>query len=319
MGELLVAELHLSSKLRQRNYQIAIISVIVAVILALWNPSVLIYGVQRAGLYASIAIPMALVLGVVGILNIAHGDFMMIGAYLAYIMSVSCGVDPLFAIIPVFVAMFLVGILTYKVSIKHVLGATEFTQLLLFFGIAMILQQVANLLWTSEPIKLHVGYASASATIGSFSFGTFEFVFVGTAIIILIALLLFLKRTRAGRAALAVGQNPQGAKLVGINVDRAYLLVFCISVAIVAALGVPFLTRHSIFPLVGMAFTMKSFCLVAMAGIGNLTGVLWCSLGLGLAESFIMSFKGYGGWADIVFFALILIVIVVRSYQERVR
>jgi branched-chain amino acid transport system permease protein len=164
-----------------------------------------------------------------------------------------------------------------------------------------------------------VGYASASASIGSFTFGTFAFVYVAAAIIILVGLLLFLKRTRTGQAALAVGQNPRGAKLVGINVDRTYLLIFSISIALVGGvMGGLFLTRHSIFPLVGSSFTMKSFCLIAMAGVGNLTGVLWCSLGLGLAEAFIMSFKGYGGWADMVFFALIIIVIIVRSYQRQV-
>jgi len=310
--------LQLLSKLKQRNYQIAIACIIVAVILAIWKPSVLIYGSQRAGLYASIAIPMALILGVVGIINLAHGQFMMLGAYLAYWISVSTGADPLVAMVPVFLAMFVVGMLTYRGCIKYVLKAPELNQLLLTFGLAMILEQLANLLWTSQPVKAHVGYASASASIGSFTFGTFDFVNVAMAIAILIALLLFLKRTRTGQAALAVGQNPRGAKLVGINIDRTYLLIFSISIAIVGALGALFLTRHSIFPLVGGTYTLKSFCLVAMAGIGNLTGVLWCSLGLGLAEAFIMSFKGYGGWADMVFFALIIIVIIVRSYQRRV-
>jgi branched-chain amino acid transport system permease protein len=305
--------------LRQRKSQLALALILIVVLLIFWKPNVLIYGLQRAGLYAAIAIPMALVLGVVGILNIAHGDFMMMGAYLAYWLSVLYGADPLVAMIPVFVAMFIVGALTYMIMIKHVLDAPEFSQLLLTFGLAMILEQLANLLWTSQPRKLHVEYASLSATIGSFSFGVFEFVNVAIAILILIALMLFLKRTRVGQAAMAVGQNPRGARLVGINVEQAYLLLFSISVAIVSAIGGLFLARHSIFPLVGSSYTMRSFALIAMAGIGNLPGILFCSLGLGVAESFIMSFKGYSGWADIVFFALILFVIVARSYQERLR
>ncbi len=309
--------MELPGVLKQRRNQYALACLFLVVLLILWKPSVLIYGVQRAGLYAAIAIPMALVLGVVGILNIAHGDFMMIGAYLAYWGNVLYGVDPLVAMIPVFVVMFVVGAVTYKTTIKKVLDAPEFSQLLLTFGLAMILEQLANLLWTSQPRKLHVDYASTSATIGPYSFGVFEFANAAIALLILITLVLFLSRTRTGQAALAVGQNPRGARLVGIDVERSYLLLFSLSIAIVSAIGGLFLVRHSIFPLVGGSYTMRSFALIAMAGIGNLPGILYCSLVLGVAESLIISFKGYGGWADIVFFAFILLVILIRSYRER--
>jgi branched-chain amino acid transport system permease protein len=307
------------NKLKQRNTQIVILIAVIAIILATWKPHVLIEGLQRACLYAVIALPMALILGIVGIINLAHGDFMMLGAYFAYFFSVYTGIDPLVAIIPAFLAFFLIGIATYRAIIKFVLGAPELNQLLLTFGLAMVLEQLANLIWTSRPVKLPLKYVSASATIGSFSFGTFEFVYIAAAIIVLIGLLLFLKRTDTGQAALAVGQNPRGAKLVGIHVDRTYLFIFSLSIALVGSIGAIFMTRHSIFPLVGAPFTMKSFCLIAMAGIGNLMGILWCSLILGLSENFVLSFRGYAGWADILFFALIVLVIIIRSHQRQVK
>jgi branched-chain amino acid transport system permease protein len=307
------------NKLKQRNTQIVIVITIAAVILAIWKPHVLIEGLQRACLYAVIALPMALILGIVGIINLAHGDFMMLGAYFAYFFSVYTGIDPLVAIIPAFLAFFLIGIATYRAIIKFVLGAPELNQLLLTFGLAMVLEQLANLIWTSRPVKLPLKYVSASATIGSFSFGTFEFVYIAAAIIVLIGLLFFLKRTDTGQAALAVGQNPRGAKLVGIHVDRTYLFIFSLSIALIGSIGAIFMTRHSIFPLVGAPFTMKSFCLIAMAGIGNLMGILWCSLILGLSENFVLSFRGYAGWADILFFALIVLVIIIRSHQRQVK
>ncbi len=307
------------NKLRQRNYQIGLISVALIILLAFWKPHVLVEGLQRACLYAVIALPMALILGIVGIINLAHGEFMMLGAYFAYFLNVYTGMDPLVAIFPALLAFFLIGVATYRAIIKFVLGSPELNQLLLTFGLAMVIEQFANLLWTSRPIKLPLKYVSASATIGSFTFGTFEFVYIAAAVIVLSGLLLFLKRTSTGQAALAVGQNPRGAKLVGIHVDRTYLLIFSLSIALVGAIGAVFMTRHSIFPLVGAPFTMKSFCLIAMAGIGNLTGILWCSLILGLAENFVLSFRGYAGWADILFFALIVLVIIVRSHQRRVK
>ena len=307
------------SKIRRKSYQIAIVSLLIVVVLVSWKPHVLIEGLQRGCLYAVIALPMALILGIVGIINLAHGDFMMLGAYFAYFLNVYTGIDPLVAIFPALGAFFLIGMLSYRAIIRYVLGAPELNQLLLTFGLAMVMEQLANLVWTSRPMKLPLKYVSSSATIGSFTFGTFEFVYVGAVILVLSGLLLFLKRTGTGQAALAVGQNPRGAKLVGIHVDRTYLLIFSLSIALVGAIGVIFMTRHSIFPLVGAPFTMKSFCLIAMAGIGNLTGILWCSLILGLAENFVLSLRGFSGWADILFFALIVLVIMVRSHQRQVK
>lgn len=306
------------NKPNRNTYLIIALSLVLAVILGLWKPHVLIEGIQRACLYALIALPMALILGIVGIINLAHGDFMMLGAYLAYVLNVYTGMDPLIAVLPTLIAFFLIGMASYQAIIKYVLGSPELNQLLLTFGLAMILEQLANLIWTSRPIKVPLTYVSASATIGSFTFGTFEFIYIAAALIVLIGLLLFLKRTATGQAALAVGQNPRGAQLVGIHVDRTYLFIFSLSIALIGAIGAIFMTRHSIFPLVGAPFTMKSFCLIAMAGIGNLTGILWCSLILGLAENFVLSFRGYAGWADILFFALIVGVIIIRSRQRLV-
>ena len=133
----------------------------------------------------------------------------------------------------------------------------------------------------------------------------------------LIGLLLFLRRTRLGQAALAVGQNPRGARLVGIDVNRTYLLIFSLSIALIGAIGALFLTRHSVFPAVGSPYTMKSFCLIAMAGIGNLPGVVWGGFGLGVAEAVVLSFRGYGGWADVVFFAVLVLVIMGRSFRRQ--
>ena len=302
--------------IRPRYWAIGGTSVAAAVLLLIFRPYVLVSGLQSAGLYAAVALPMALILGIVGIVNLAHGEFLMVGAYLAYFFDSTMGVGPLASIVPIVVLMVALGIGTYRVSIRRVLAAPELNQLLLTFGISMVLSQLVNLIATSQSRAVSVGYATASATVGTMSFGVFDFVYDLLAIVILIGLQLFLKRTRAGKAAVAVGQNPRGARLVGINVDRTYLLVFSIAIGILGILGPVFLVRHSIFPTVGGAYTMKSFSLVAMAGIGNLTAILWCSLALGIAEAFIKSFQGYGDWGDIVFFLMIIIVILVRARRK---
>jgi branched-chain amino acid transport system permease protein len=182
-----------------------------------------------------------------------------------------------------------------------------------------VLEEAANLSFTSAPLKLSVPYVSASLTIGDLTFGTFEFVYVLAAILVFYIISLFLKKTRTGRAARAVCQNPKGAKLVGIDVNKTYLIIFSLSIAIIGTIGVIFAMRHSAFPIMGAPYTMKSFCLIAMAGIGNITGILWYSALLGVSESIITAIPGAGGWADLVFFALIVGTILIRSYQQRVK
>ncbi len=307
------------SKLRERRYQVILGAVIAAGIMLAVKPEVLLEGIQRSSLYAVIALPMALILGIVGIINLAHGDFMMLGSYLAYWFAVKSGLDPLLAMIPAMLAFFLIGILTFYALIKPVLGSQELNQLLLTFGLGLVLEEAANLSFTSAPLKLSVPYVSASLTIGDLTFGTFEFVYVLAAMLVFYIISLFLKKTRIGRAARAVGQNPKGAKLVGIDVNKTYLIIFSLSIAVIGAIGVIFAMRHSVFPIMGTPYTMKSFCLIAMAGIGNITGILWYSALLGVSESMITAIPGAAGWADLVFFALIVGTILIRSYQQRVK
>jgi branched-chain amino acid transport system permease protein len=289
----------------------------VAIAILMWKPTVLVYGIERAGLYAAVAIPMALVLGIVHIVNLSHGEFMMVAAYATYFAARALKIDPYVALVPVAIVMAAFGFVVYKLTIKRALKAPELNQLILTFGIAIALSQTVNLIFTGQSWKMSLSYVSASMTIGDVDFGTYDFVFVAAAIILAAGLRLFLTRTRTGKAALAVGQNPKGAAIVGIDVDRTYGLVFALAVGLIGVLGSMFLTKQAIFPDVGGPYTMKSFCLVAMAGVGNITGVLWGSLALGLAEAVMNGVRGLRDWSSIVFFVIIIATILVRSVKER--
>ncbi len=303
--------------MKRRAAILAALGLAAAVVLVLWKPTVLIYGLQTAGLYAAIAIPMGLVLGIVHIVNLAHGEFMMVAAYLTYFACTATGMDPLVAALPTAAVTALLGWIVYRLTIRRTLKAPELNQLILTFGLGIALSQGVNLLFTSQTRKISLDYVSASLDIGELSFGVWSFVFVAVAAAYAYGLQLFLTRTTAGKAALAVGQNPRGAAIVGIDVDRTYGFVFALALALVGAMGALFLTKSAIFPMVGAPYTMKSFCLVAMAGIGNIPGILGASVLLGLAESFLRAFRGTRGWADIVFFILIIVVILGRSLNRR--
>ncbi|HBE46147.1 High-affinity branched-chain amino acid transport system permease protein LivH [uncultured spirochete] len=303
--------------IKQRKAIIFAISIATAVVLILWKPTVLIYGLQAAGLYAAVAIPMGLVLGIVHIVNLSHGEFMMLASYATYTVCRALGVDPLIALIPAALVTALFGWVVFQLTIRRALKAPELNQLILTFGLAIAFSQIINLIFTSQTYKLSLEYSSMSLDIGDLSFGVWSFVFVAVAVIYAVGLQMFLTKTRTGKAALAVGQNPKGAAIVGIDVYRTYGLVFALAIGLVGAMGALFLTKSAIFPGVGSPFTMKSFSLVAMAGIGNIPGILGASVLLGLAENFLRSFRGTRDWAEIVYFVLIIAVILSRSLKGK--
>ncbi len=303
--------------LKRRTAILAALAAAATVLILLWKPTVINNGLQQAGLYAAIAIPMGLVLGIVHIVNLAHGEFMMVAAYATYFACKALGMDPLFAVLPAAAVTALLGWVVFRLTIQRALKAPELNQLILTFGIAIALTQVVNILFTSQTYKIPLEYVSASIDIGENTFPVWSYVFVATAILYAVGLRLFLTRTTAGKAAVAVGQNPRGAAIVGIDVNRSYGLVFALALALVGAMGALFLTKSAIFPQVGSPYTMKSFCLVAMAGIGNIPGILGASVLLGLSEQLLRAFRETRAWADIVFFVLIIAVILGRSVSWR--
>lgn len=300
-----------------RKHRGILILVAILVVVAIWRPLAAIYGVQRGSLYALIGLPLALTLGVVGIMNLAHGDLLSLGTYIVYLFAVNTGMDPLVSIIPVFFLLFILGVVIYKLTVTRVLKAGHLNQLLLTFGISMIVLELMKVIWTTRPRSVYVEYSSSSTTIAGVRFGTYELLYVVLAFAVLIALQLFLKKTRLGQATFAVGQNPRGAKIVGINTDFVYLFVFGLSVAILGIAAGVMVPRFAIFPSVGAAFTMKSFSLVAMAGLGNLTGILISGIVLGVGEAIVQSIPGYAGWSDIVFFGVLIAVIMIRSLRRQ--
>ena len=293
-----------------------LIFIILLVVIAIWKPVALIYGFQRGGLYALIALPLALILGIIGILNLGHGDFLTLAMYIGYLLFENLKIDPLLSMIPLFFIFLALGMGIYMLTIKYVLKSGELNQLILTFGISMVIIQMAELIWTTRPRNLYVPYASSSVSFLDFSVGTYEFLYPALAIGVLVALRLFLKKTKLGQAATAVGQNPRGAEIVGIDTNRVYFTVFSISIGILGIAAGVMLPRTSVFPLTGSPYTLKSFALVAMAGLGNLNGILIGGIALGIAEAVIQSIPGYGGWSDLVFFGVLLAVILTRAYRR---
>jgi branched-chain amino acid transport system permease protein len=272
-----------------------------------------IFGVLRSGLYSLASVGLALSVGVIGIVNFAHGEFLMLGAYLGYWLFVSYGIDPLAAIPLAAAVLFAAGGVVYRASIQRVLHAPELNQMLLTFGISIFLQNLAIILWTGDPRTAAIPYKAASIALGPFSVGLPQLVVFGLAMTSTLALYAVLGGSRIGKAMRAVAQNRLGASLLGIEVDRIYLLAFGLSTALAGTAGLMITLQLSTSPFIGLLYTLKAFSIIVIAGLGNINGVIYASLVLGLSEAFVEFYVPQGGgWAEGVFFVLILLVLLAR-------
>lgn len=272
-----------------------------------------IFGVLRSGLYSLASVGLALSVGVIGVVNFAHGEFLMLGAYLGYWLFASYGIDPLAAIPIGAVALFLLGGAVHRLGIQRVLRAPELNQMLLTFGISIFLQNLAIILWTGDPRTAAVGYKAQSVALGPFTVGFPQLVVFAVAMTLTLSLYAILGGSRIGKAMRAVAQNRVGASLIGIEVDRIYLLTFGLSTALAGMAGLMIALQLSTSPFIGLLYTLKAFAIIVMAGLGNITGVIYASLVLGLSEAFVEFYVPQGGgWSEGVFFVLILVVLLVR-------
>jgi branched-chain amino acid transport system permease protein len=287
-------------------------------------PQTLLFGILRSGLYALTALGLAISLGVIGVVNFAHGEFVMLGAYIGFwlymLLSGPLGlgpvVSPLVIVIGIPVsglALYLVATGVYRLTLRPVLRQPELNQMLLTFGLSILVvnatsitlspqAQDANLSWRFDVLDL--GFASVT-------FARLA-VFV-VCIALVLASYLLLMRSRLGKQMRAVAQNRLGAQIVGIHVDRVYEIAFGMSAALAAAAGVMLIFQTQVSPYLGLGTLLKAFSIVVLAGLGNLTGVLWASLLLGLAEQIVSQYiPGGSALRDGLFFVIIFVVLLAR-------
>lgn len=275
----------------------------------------LVSGVLASGLYALVSVGLALAIGVIGIVNFAHGEFLMLGAFLTFQLFLSYGLDPSTSLFFVAPAMFLLGAVLYRGTIQYVLKAPELNQMLLTFGIAIVLQNAALLLWGGDPRTIgDVAYRALGWRVAGVSVGAVPLASFLVSTLLIIGLYVVLSRTRIGRAIRAVAQNRTGASLVGLEVNRIYLVAFALSAVLAGIAGVMIGVIQSPTPTVGFAFTLKAFAIVVLAGLGNIRGVLWASVIVAVAESLVATLMPNGDTLrNAVFFAIIFVVLIVRS------
>jgi branched-chain amino acid transport system permease protein len=270
-------------------------------------------GILIAGLYAAVTLGLTLVLGVMGIVNFAHGELVMLGAYNTFWLFALLGIDPLLSLAMSGLLLFFIGIGIYRFTIRPILKDPPLNQLLLTLGISIFFQNLAMILWKTDSRSVITSYSGMSLHLGVVHIGFTRLVTFLIAVGLTILLVLFLHKTRPGRAMRAVSENNTASWLVGINVQRTYLLAFGVASALAGASGALVSTVMYTFPMVGFKLSLKAFCILVLGGLGNIPGALFGSLILGLTESLVGTYVPEGsGWAEGISFILLIIILLIK-------
>jgi len=253
----------------------------------LLNLQLLIDGILIGSIFALAAYGLALVWGVMNIKNLAQGDFVIMGGYIAFTLSESpFNLHPILSIPIVFVIMFAFGWVLYITIIRRVIERDLFTSLLATFGLAIVIQQLINLAYGPDVQTIESGMAIREFLDGEITVADTKLVSFLLAMAMAILLTVFMKKSRMGRAIRATSQNARAARIMGIDTDRVYAFTFSLNAAICGIAGVLISIIWVIQPFFGMTHSIRSFVIVTSAGFGNLIGVILSALGLGAVEQF---------------------------------
>jgi branched-chain amino acid transport system permease protein len=277
-------------------------------------PQTLVYGVLVGSLYGLAAVGLSLVFGVTDFLNIAHGEFLMLGGYASFWLFHLLGVDP-FASIPLsIIFLLLIGFILYRVVfVRMVKLPTEDkirNTLLVGFGLGLILQNVAQRLWTADIRSITPDYAGAVFEVAGVRFPIVRVAGLLISFVALIGLQLFLRRTFTGKAIRATVEDWEAATLMGINVYRVYLLSFVMGAALAGMAGTLVGVGYSLEPTMGMHWTLTALIVMVLGGFGSITGTFVGGIVLGATESIasIIIGSNYRQVVGLVIFILVLIV-----------
>jgi branched-chain amino acid transport system permease protein len=275
---------------------------------------ILLNGVLLGGLYGLMALGMALVWGVLNIVNLAHGAFIMLGGYVVYFLFVA-GIDPFVALPVAMVAMFALGYAVQRGFLNFIVRSALLNTLLFTFGLDIVLTYLAQLLFSADYRTINPSYAGANVTIAGVTIPLARLAAFAVALLLAGLLALLLRRTRLGRAIRATAQNLTAARLYGIDPRQIYAITFGIGAALAGAAGGLYGIVAQITPYIGATLTAKSFVIAIIGGLENPLYVIAGGIAIGLAEALAALYLG-PTWSDVISFGLLVLILVARPARS---
>ena len=291
-------------------------------LLFVWAPiinlQVILDGIFLGAVFALSAYGLALVWGVMNVKNLAQGDFVIMGGYLALALSYLDIPLPLTFLIVVSI-MFCFGWIVYILVIRRVINQDMFVSLLATFGLSLLLQQVMNLFFGPEVQTIDMKLPVMDSFDGMVTIPYSKVLSLIMASIITVCVVLFMKRSRMGQAIRATAQDPRAARVLGIDTDKVYAFTFAFNAALCGAAGVLVSIIWVIQPFYGITYSVRSFAIVTAAGLGNLPGVISASFGIGLFEKYTGMIMGtaYEVAAPVLILVIVLIIRQINMKRKR--
>ena len=271
----------------------------------------LILGLLVGGVYALLASGLTLIFGVMNVVNIAHGAFLILAAFMTYSIWSATGLDPLLAIAFTTPLMFGFGWLLYNATIRPVRSAPVAISVLLTFGLALVLEGLMGVIWGNTSHSVRPPYVNDSFEIGSLFLPKAQVFGGAVALVVLSVLYLVLNRTWLGRAIRASAVNPQGAELVGVNVASVSALTFAVGVASAGAGGSIVSMLYPFLPGSHYQWIARLLGIIVLGGMGSLPGALLGALALGIAETMTVTYIS-PAWATAVPYVVVFAVLLLR-------
>jgi len=269
-------------------------------------------------LFALIAYGMALQWGVMNIINIAQGDLVILGGYIAYFMYLY-GIHPAWGVIVAPIIMFFVGIAIYKLVINKVVDRDLFISILATFGISILFMQLMNFAFGADVVLANSDYGTTMLFNDNVVLPNSKIFSAFISILFAICLVIYMKKSKLGRAIRATAQNARAAKILGVDTEKVYAATFGINAALCGVAGALISITFTIHPYMGLPYTIRSFMIVIIAGLGNLPGVAMSGMGLGVFEEFADYILGTEFRIGSVFLLLVLILVYRRFKLSRKR
>jgi branched-chain amino acid transport system permease protein len=272
----------------------------------------LLWGVANGCIYILLATGLNVIFGVMKLVNFAHGQLLMVGAFVAYETTKITGLNPYASILVSMGSVALIGIVLEKFAFRKVRGTEKLNEIFVSLGLIYVFQNVATLLWEKNyNIRIQSPLGGLSLSLGEVTLGYDRILAMAIVIIILIGLVLLTGKTKIGLAMRATSQKSDASMLMGINIGRVYLFTFAVGAALAGAAGALYGILFPFNPTIGALPTIKAFAIIILGGLGSIPGAVIGGLLYGIAENTAVYVLG-GIWQDAIAFALLIVVLVIR-------
>lgn len=271
----------------------------------------LINGLSSGGTYAMIALGYTMVYGIAKMLNFAHGDIIMVGGYTLYIVMASLG-NPILGLLAAIVFCIVLGITIEKIAYKPLRGASPLAVLITAIGVSYLLQSTAQMIFGTSP-KMVIIANLGNMKIGSLKIPYYIVITLVCSFVIMIALTIFVKKTKIGRAMIAVSEDRGAAQLMGINVNAIIMITFAIGSALAAFAGFFMLMKSpSLSNTLGAMPGIKAFTAAVIGGIGSIPGAMVGGILLGVVEAISFKIPAIAPYTDAIEFMILILILLVR-------